>query len=98
MGGGGPEGGAQLHLLLQDAGEAAYTLADPLGCGVAEGQPHRAGTETVGEESRTGYVGDAGGHGARQSRSEEHTSELQSHVNLVCRLLLEKKNKKKNGR
>src|SRR5690242_21098125 len=27
-----------------------------------------------------------------QSRSEEHTSELQSHVNLVCRLLLEKKN------
>src|SRR5207237_7360808 len=32
------------------------------------------------------------------SRSEEHTSELQSHLNLVCRLLLEKKNKtrKKN--
>src|SRR5690242_6379773 len=27
-------------------------------------------------------------------RSEEHTSELQSHVNLVCRLLLEKKNVK----
>src|SRR5690242_17227703 len=26
------------------------------------------------------------------NRSEEHTSELQSHVNLVCRLLLEKKN------
>src|SRR5207237_9783942 len=26
-------------------------------------------------------------------RSEEHTSELQSHLNLVCRLLLEKKNK-----
>src|SRR5260370_32293846 len=26
-----------------------------------------------------------------QSRSEEHTSELQSHLNLVCRLLLEKK-------
>src|SRR6266480_6272818 len=29
-------------------------------------------------------------------RSEEHTSELQSHVNLVCRLLLEKKKKKNN--
>src|SRR5690242_21127335 len=28
----------------------------------------------------------------RHHRSEEHTSELQSHVNLVCRLLLEKKN------
>src|SRR5260370_26988603 len=27
------------------------------------------------------------------SRSEEHTSELQSHLNLVCRLLLEKKKK-----
>src|SRR4051812_49501265 len=30
----------------------------------------------------------------RAHRSEEHTSELQSHVNLVCRLLLEKKKKK----
>src|SRR5690242_20795201 len=29
---------------------------------------------------------------ATATRSEEHTSELQSHVNLVCRLLLEKKN------
>src|SRR5438477_10790320 len=29
------------------------------------------------------------------SRSEEHTSELQSHVNLVCRLLLEKKKQAK---
>src|SRR5438034_5436285 len=31
---------------------------------------------------------------ARWSRSEEHTSELQSHSDLVCRLLLEKKKKK----
>src|SRR5947207_12437924 len=29
--------------------------------------------------------------GPRRSRSEEHTSELQSHSDLVCRLLLEKK-------
>src|SRR5260370_29634715 len=29
-------------------------------------------------------------------RSEEHTSELQSHLNLVCRLLLEKKKKDNN--
>src|SRR5260370_26103788 len=29
-----------------------------------------------------------------ENRSEEHTSELQSHLNLVCRLLLEKKKKK----
>src|SRR5260370_30160365 len=32
-----------------------------------------------------------------EDRSEEHTSELQSHLNLVCRLLLEKK-KEKNTR
>src|SRR5260370_14672995 len=31
-------------------------------------------------------------------RSEEHTSELQSHLNLVCRLLLEKKNIVATGR
>src|SRR4051812_49884599 len=30
----------------------------------------------------------------KRRRSEEHTSELQSHVNLVCRLLLEKKKKR----
>src|SRR2546426_1212357 len=38
------------------------------------------------------------GHGAepQQQRSEEHTSELQSPCNLVCRLLLEKKKKIKN--
>src|SRR4051812_50000835 len=34
----------------------------------------------------------------RDRRSEEHTSELQSHVNLVCRLLLEKKKKTKRSR
>src|SRR5947207_12458690 len=32
----------------------------------------------------------------RARRSEEHTSELQSHSDLVCRLLLEKKKKNKN--
>src|SRR5438034_4809695 len=31
------------------------------------------------------------------SRSEEHTSELQSHSDLVCRLLLEKKKKQTDG-
>src|SRR2546429_3544868 len=40
--------------------------------------------ETVGVERRGGY------------RSEEHTSELQSPPHLVCRLLLDKKKKKKN--
>src|SRR5260370_2149731 len=34
--------------------------------------------------------------GSALERSEEHTSELQSHLNLVCRLLLEKKKKYPN--
>src|SRR5437773_6381409 len=34
------------------------------------------------------------GEGKLHDRSEEHTSELQSHHDLVCRLLLEKKKKK----
>src|SRR5438034_7143055 len=34
--------------------------------------------------------------GVATSRSEEHTSELQSHSDLVCRLLLEKKKTKNN--
>src|SRR5438132_9228045 len=54
-------------------------------------------TEHLGYEK-----GDPGGRGSGNSRngtsgkrSEEHTSELQSHSDLVCRLLLEKKKKKK---
>src|SRR2546427_9366384 len=41
---------------------------------------------TFGEEARSGQL--------VPGRSEEHTSELQSQSNLVCRLLLEKKKKK----
>src|SRR5690242_21500765 len=44
---------------------------------------------TVGE-SFADYINETLGFGLT-NRSEEHTSELQSHVNLVCRLLLEKK-------
>src|SRR2546422_6956466 len=39
-------------------------------------------------------VGCALAHVARRRRSEEHTSELQSRLHLVCRLLLEKKKQK----
>src|SRR2546430_13333217 len=39
-----------------------------------------------------------GEFGAPARRSEEHTSELQSQSNLVCRLLLEKKNPGRSGR
>src|SRR5437773_9661024 len=37
------------------------------------------------------------GIGADGQRSEEHTSELQSHHDLVCRLLLEKKNARRTN-
>src|SRR5438034_7690027 len=52
------------------------------------------------DKADLGYVGQAAGlrqdmvrPGLRKDRSEEHTSELQSHSDLVCRLLLEKKKK-----
>src|SRR2546427_1993136 len=48
----------------------------------------------AGESSWNRYR-DAGNRPGRAHRSEEHTSELQSQSNLVCRLLLEKKKKKK---
>src|SRR5438477_9352926 len=44
-----------------------------------------------------GELGQAAEQDAVVARSEEHTSELQSHVNLVCRLLLEKKKKFENN-
>src|SRR5690554_7607380 len=48
-------------------------------------------TENVWSENRNTIVGKALG----TTRSEEHTSELQSRPHLVCRLLLEKKKKTK---
>src|SRR5690242_21355624 len=49
---------------------------------------HATGSPRAGEERR---LGEGLGLEGRRRRSEEHTSELQSHVKLVCRLLLEKK-------
>src|SRR2546430_10529893 len=55
---------------------------------------------SVGDGRRAGIVAAFGigagtlAHIAALARSEEHTSELQSQSNLVCRLLLEKKNAK----
>src|SRR2546430_6087647 len=45
----------------------------------------------VHEPAHDARIGEGDDH-----RSEEHTSELQSQSNLVCRLLLEKKKKKRN--
>src|SRR5207249_6651934 len=55
----------------------------PLRLGGRPGELHRAGAEPVRE-----WRGFAS---RRDHRSEEHTSELQSRFDLVCRLLLEKK-------
>src|SRR5689334_21395427 len=62
------------------------------------------GSDALSELPRTGQCGPRCGQLAhepvllgidgRKRRSEEHTSELQSQFHLVCRLLLEKKNKK----
>src|SRR5256885_11677235 len=56
----------------------------------AEREPHRGDRVGVELGNRLDVVHDR--HAER--RSEEHTSELQSPCNLVCRLLLEKKKKK----
>src|SRR2546422_8583308 len=52
-------------------------------------QPRRAHPELFGQLPRRGRRGLFPGE---DDRSEEHTSELQSRLHLVCRLLLEKKN------
>src|SRR5438034_6446356 len=46
---------------------------------------------SIPEVEQTSHQQDRAGRGCCSARSEEHTSELQSHSDLVCRLLLEKK-------
>src|SRR5260370_41710216 len=61
-------------------------------------RPDPPGREALQCAPGGGRSGNAPGFSSRPGahwRSEEHTSELQSHLNLVCRLLLEKKKKKK---
>src|SRR5438046_8145038 len=56
----------------------------------------RSSWQTQGQAKRHGRHDDQ--RGLHHERSEEHTSELQSLTNLVCRLLLEKKKKKQKKR
>src|SRR5690606_42061802 len=69
-----------------DAVERPCTEFCPVLRGPLGGRHHRVrhGAAGVLHDSRSGT-------GAPPGRSEEHTSELQSRENLVCRLLLEKK-------
>src|SRR2546422_7785352 len=62
------------------------------------GSVHRAAPQSAARRARarlrwSGGLG--GGHCPAHRRSEEHTSELQSRLHLVCRLLLEKKKTKR---
>src|SRR2546426_6227653 len=57
------------------------------------GVPGRPAPSSSGTASVAGGAGPA--HSNRGNRSEEHTSELQSPCNIVCRLLLGKKKKKR---
>src|SRR5206468_11814839 len=57
-----------------------------------EGGRHRDAVPGHRSDERGTHPNDA--RSSRSDRSEEHTSELQSRSDLVCRLLLEKKNKK----
>src|SRR5205807_7363256 len=80
--------GRQLHHATLPQGSAAGESRSPL-------EPHH-------RRSVGAFAVEAAGGRCRlhrkcsdtTARSEEHTSELQSPCNLVCRLLLEKKNKK----
>src|SRR5690242_21465401 len=62
----------------------------PAGPGLPRAPPSMYATMPSELKARVGVRPSARSRGS--ARSEEHTSELQSHVNLVCRLLLEKKN------
>src|SRR2546422_4990941 len=58
--------------------------------------PQRLPTTPFLDAPRRGTERFCGGFWAHSCRSEEHTSELQSRLHLVCRLLLEKKKKNKS--
>src|SRR2546430_6969673 len=58
--------------------------------------PQTPSTLYAGTSGRGVFQSTDGGASWRAIRSEEHTSELQSQSNLVCRLLLEKKKSYKN--
>src|SRR2546427_8838147 len=63
----------------------------------ASGRPARTASKFIAAGSaRPGSAVGGLSHPMPAPRSEEHTSELQSQSNLVCRLLLEKKKKKDN--
>src|SRR2546422_8353687 len=69
------------------------------GIAFSGGNPYFGGRFFTQESSHAGSHGHRGlaGWWGRDPRSEEHTSELQSRLHLVCRLLLEKKKKESDS-
>src|SRR5207237_5052596 len=77
-------------LVTRDLGRAIAEYRG-LGFSVEPGGRHPVGTENALIALRDGAYIELIAFESPDRRSEEHTSELQSHLNLVCRLLLEKK-------
>src|SRR5260370_9597633 len=80
----------ELQMLPQNSGEdcesgACLSLHSP-GC-----REDSLSTCRLGKNAALSLSASKPDIGPQSKRSEEHTSELQSHLNLVCRLLLEKK-------
>src|SRR2546430_8312966 len=94
--------GGGLHLLLEQPDQR---FSFPRVRGAPERRTRRLGGLRVrnprGKAHLVHRLDDRAGRdlvfGVVRLRSEEHTSELQSQSNLVCRLLLEKKNKQQEG-
>src|SRR5690554_7384734 len=84
---------------VEEKPEVEYTITFNVDGGIAVGSQMRTAGQTLGnlptptkdDHEFKGWFLDAD----KTTRSEEHTSELQSRPHLVCRLLLEKKKKKK---
>src|SRR2546429_7214915 len=74
-------------LSLHDALPISYSRHFRPSCA----KPRRPVASGAGTIELLAAAPDGEGHGNVPSRSEEHTSELQSRLHLVCRLLLEKK-------
>src|SRR5256885_12245102 len=71
-----------------------HTWPSPIVTGLAHHRHRRNQSAIRRPNARRKWIGERGAHraGGGEVESEEHTSELQSPCNLVCRLLLEKTN------
>src|SRR5437879_9841550 len=79
-----------------EASEASRTSIQDLSSGRRGGLRSHRGSGGPTYDQLRNEAKERGIKGRSRMRSEEHTSELQSPMYLVCRLLLEKKNIKKN--